>query len=134
KNADYRRLNFYLFKIMAWYWSGSDLMVFFQTAAVLFVGAWRVSRGSMSVGTLVAFLQYEAMVIWPVRQMGRILTDLGKAIVSLGRIEEILQQAPESRAGLAPPLPSSSIRGEIILRDVSFSHGLKPILHNLNLS
>jgi ATP-binding cassette subfamily B protein len=137
KNGDHRRLNYWLFVVMAVYWAISDFLVFAQMASVLVAGAWRVSHGTMSVGTLVAFLQYEAMVIWPVRQMGRILTDLGKAIVSLGRIEEILQQAPEeSRAGLAPPpveLPKN-IRGEIILRDVSFSHGPKPILHSLNLS
>ncbi|HXE52533.1 MAG TPA: ABC transporter ATP-binding protein, partial [Tepidisphaeraceae bacterium] len=133
KNADYRRLNFYLFKIMAWYWSGSDLMVFFQTAAVLFVGAWRVSRGSMSVGTLVAFLQYETMVIWPVRQLGRILTDLGKAVVSLGRVEEILEQPRETNPTQTPLGAGERVRGELVLRDVVFSHKGKPVLDHVSL-
>jgi ATP-binding cassette subfamily B protein len=133
RNAEHRKLNFWLFVVMAVYWSASDLLIFLQTAAVLFVGSWRVSHGTMTVGTLVAFLQYEAMVIWPVRQLGRILTDTGKAIVSLGRIEEILDQPEESQS--APPgahLPER-VRGEIVLRNVGFSHKGRRVLDGVSL-
>jgi ATP-binding cassette subfamily B protein len=114
KNDDHRGLNFKLYVLMAVYWATSDLLVFLQTAAVLFVGAWRVSRGTMSVGTFVAFLQYETMLVWPVRQLGRILTEMGKAAVSLGRVQEILQQPRESQPaardgiGGLDPLPRYS--------------------------
>ncbi len=40
----------------------------------------------------------KAMVIWPVRQLGRVLTDSGKAVVSLGRVNEILN-SPEETLG-----------------------------------
>jgi ATP-binding cassette subfamily B protein len=133
KNADYRRLNYRLFYVLAYYWSISDFLIFTQTAAVLFVGARRVSHGSMSVGILVAFLQYEGLVVWPVRQMGRILTEMGKAVVSLGRVEEILSQPCESEPAQPAPAPEK-IRGQIVLRDVVFSRSDRRILDQISLT
>jgi ATP-binding cassette subfamily B protein len=132
KNRSHRDLNYRLFWIMAWYWACSDFLCLAQTAIVLMVGGWRVAHGAMSVGTLVAFVTYVSMVIWPVRQMGRILSDLGKAMVALGRIEEILQTPEEA----SPPatLPHDRACGEIVIKDLSFAHGEKPILHNINLA
>ena len=134
KNADYRRLNYWLYVIMAWYWAASDLLVFCQTAAVLFIGAWRVSVGAMSVGTLVAFLQYETMMIWPVRQLGRILTDMGKAVVSLARVREILAEPRETEPDLARPDLPTRVRGQIVLRDVVFSHRGRRVLDGISLT
>jgi len=135
KNADYRARNQRLFELLAIYWATSDFLGFLQLAIVLFAGACRVSTATMSVGTLVAFLQYEAMVIWPVRQMGRILTDMGKAIVSLGRIEEILAQPRETEPERAQnaPLPPR-LEGHITIKDVNFDHRGKRVLDGISLS
>ena len=135
-NDAHRRLNFRLFAIMAIYWSSSDLLVFVQTAAVLFIGAWRVSHGAMSVGTFVAFLQYEGMVVWPVRQLGRILSDMGKAFVSLERVQEILNQPREAapQRPIDPAMLPARVRGQIVLRDVSFSHAGKLVLDHVSLT
>jgi ATP-binding cassette subfamily B protein len=106
-NRDYRERNFHLIALMAVFWPGSDFLVLMQQATVLMVGAWWTAQGKVSVGTLVAFLAYVTMYIWPVRQMGRILADLGKALVSLSRIEEILaaeteaEHQPEAQARLS---------------------------------
>jgi ATP-binding cassette subfamily B protein len=132
RNRTHRDLNYHLFWIMAGYWACSDFLCLAQTAIVLMVGGWRVSHGAMSVGTLVAFVTYVSMVIWPVRQMGRILSDLGKALVALGRIEEILNSPQESNPAQVPAEARS--RGEIIFKDLSFSHGEKAILQNINLA
>ena len=134
KNADHRRLNYWLYVIMAVYWAASDFLIFCQTAAVLFIGAFRVSHGSTSVGTLVAFLQYETMVIWPVRQMGRILTDMGKAVVSLGRVEEILAEPRELEPAAAPAGLPARVRGQIVLRNVSFSHKDRRVVDDISLT
>ncbi len=135
RNQDFRHLNERLFDLLAIYWSASDLLIFLQTALVLFVGAARVSHGTLSVGTLVAFLQYEVMVIWPVRQLGRILTEMGKAVVSLGRVQEILAQPAEADppASAAKP-PAAPSLGQIVLRDVVFEHGGRRVLDGINLT
>jgi ATP-binding cassette subfamily B protein len=139
RNRAHRDLNMRLFAVMAWYWSSSDFLCFVQGALVLLVGAWRVSRGTMSPGTMVAFLSYAMMFIWPVRQMGRVLTELGKAMVSLGRVQEILDVARESSPSeratpSAPATLPARVRGEIALRNVHFAHGGKPVLCDVTLA
>lgn len=95
KNEDYRDLTFRLIKLLAWYWSISDFICMMQIGAVLVVGSLWAAKGQISLGTLVVFITYEGMLLWPVRQMGRILTDMGKSIVSIGRINEILHEPIE---------------------------------------
>jgi ATP-binding cassette subfamily B protein len=95
KNAAYRDRTFELIRLMAWYWSSSDFLCHIQNGLVLIVGGLWVMNGQLSVGTLFAFMAYVNMLLWPIRQMGRILTDLGKTLVALQRIQEILQEPRE---------------------------------------
>ena len=132
RNTTHRDLHNRLFRLMAVYWASSDFLCLLQTATILFAGAWRVSQGAMSVGTLVAFLTYAGMFIWPIRQMGRTLSELGKAMVSLGRIEEILN-VPRESAGPAAPSPIQPIAGALRLENVTFSRSGRKILDSITL-
>jgi len=89
-NKEYRDLGLRLIRLMAAYWSISDLVALSQNAIVLGLGVHFISQGSLTVGTLFAFIMLLNLVLWPVRQMGRTLTELGKSFVSIGRIQEIL--------------------------------------------
>jgi ATP-binding cassette subfamily B protein len=133
KNENHRKLNWRLYKLMATFWTSSDSLCFTQSAMLLLVGSSRVLHGSLSVGTLVAFVSYGQMFIWPVREVGRVLTELGKALVAIGRIDEILNIAEETSPTNAVLDPPVRTRGELELRDVSFSHGEKQIIQNLSL-
>ena len=77
---------------MGFYWSLSDLLAMTQMGIVLFAGARFIQQGTLTVGELFAFTTYVAIVMWPVRQLGRVLTDSGKAVISLQRIHEILTE------------------------------------------
>jgi ATP-binding cassette subfamily B protein len=129
RNARFRDLNNRLIQSMGYFWAGSDLLSMGQIALVLGAGAIWLADGSLSVGTLFAFLTYESMVIWPIRQMGRILTDSGKATVALGRIEEVLGAAAETTAegntdtanAAAAPGPGRA-RGALAFTDVRFGY------------
>ena len=71
------------------------------------------------IASLMVFIAYVNMLIWPIRQMGRILTDMGKAVVALGRIQEILDQPLEtSEEHLVQP----AIQGNLEFRNVSFEY------------
>ena len=138
KNAGHRDLHWRLYKLLSVYWSISDLMCFTQMSLVLFVGAWRASRGDLTVGVLVAFVAYAQMYIWPVRQTGRVLTELGKALVALTRVQEILESAEESDSPAAaidtPPTGAPpAARGEIAFENVTFEHGGKPAVQGISL-
>jgi len=124
-NAHFRDRNMRLLRLMSWYWSISDFVALSQLGLILLIGARWVGRGDLSVGVLFAFLAYLGIMLWPVRQMGRILTDLGKTTVAIGRIQEIITQARESDtspsvAVAAVPLPA--LRGSLSIRDLFFAH------------
>lgn len=132
RNREYRDQTFYLIKLLAWYWSISDLVSLIQIALVLVLGTYWASLGKISLGTLLAFISYVGMLLWPVRQLGRVLTDMGKALVSVDRIQEILSEPVED---LGSPDPKLKINGGIEFRNVSFSYEHdKPVLSDLSFS
>ena len=121
-NATFRDRNLRLLRLMSWYWSISDLVAFSQLGLVLLLGARWVGNGELSVGVLFAFLAYLGIMLWPVRQMGRILTDLGKTAVAIGRIQEILSVEREKDTEGALPVTPTPVRGALRVRDLHFTH------------
>ena len=121
-NALYRDRSIRLLRLMSWYWSISDFVAFSQIGLTLIVGAHWIVTGRLSVGMLFAFLSYLGIMLWPLRMMGRILTDLGKTSVALTRIREILTVAREPAPdGPARPQPGP-LTGRIAVRDLHFHH------------
>jgi ATP-binding cassette, subfamily B, bacterial len=131
RNAAFRNHNLRLIRLMGLYWSSSDLIAMTQVGIVLFAGAGFLMDGTLTVGTLFAFMTYVSMVIWPVRQLGRVLTDTGKAVVSLGRINEVLGQ-PEESEEITPT--AGRARGAIDIEHLNFAYQPdRPVLHDLSL-
>ena len=97
----------------------SDIVCLGQIGLILIVGAEWVLADRMSVGTLFAFLTYESMIIWPIRHMGRVLTDSGKAVVALGRIADILGEPVETFGEQSPP---TRLHGRIKAEQLTFKH------------
>ncbi len=131
RNTEYTTLWRRLNRLMAIYWSSSDFLAMAQIGAVLVLGVYWATKGELTLGTLMAFMSYEGMLLWPVRQLGRILTDMGKTQVSLGRIREIIEKPLEdmNEDGLTPPLDQDIEfknvyfeydEGRPVLNDVSF--------------
>ncbi|MCX5140374.1 MULTISPECIES: ABC transporter ATP-binding protein [unclassified Streptomyces] len=90
-------------------------------AAVLIVGAGRVDNGTLTTGALVAYLLYIDLFFAPVQQLSQVFDGYQQATVSLGRIQELLQE-PTSTADRHEPLDVLSLRGEIAFEDVSFAY------------
>ncbi|MBN1755325.1 ABC transporter ATP-binding protein [bacterium] len=136
KNRRFRDLTYRLIVLLAWYWGSSDLMCLLQIAAVLVLGVYWAASGTITLGTLVVFTTYEGMLLWPVRQMGRILTDMGKTIVSLGRIQEILEQEREPDFEIVNSdenLIEPEITGKIEFRNVWFEYEPnRPLLKDIS--
>ena len=132
RNGSFRDHNMRLNVIMALFWSGSDILTFLQSGITLMAGAWLLIAGEITVGTLVAFISLTGMVIWPIRQLGRVLQDVGKATVALGRLNHILEEPEESSQELVPPEP---VVGEIRFEALNFAYTeAEPVLHDINLS
>ncbi len=118
RNQEFRMKSYEMTKLNALFWSSSDFLSLFQIAIVMIYGSYLTIKGEISLGTLQAFIAYESMIIWPVRQLGRILTDLGKTTISVKRISEVLNEPIEFEAGLENP----EIKGNIEFEHVGFEY------------
>ena len=119
KNVQYRDLTYKLLRLLAWYWSVSDFFSLTQIIAVTVLGTYWAATGKITLGTMMAFSSYVGMLLWPVRQLGRVLTDMGKAMVSIGRIQEILDEPIED---LDDGLSIPKLHGDIEFDHVSFAY------------
>ena len=129
-SRDFQGKVYKLIKNLAFYWSGGDLITLVQTMITLMVCVMKAVRGEITVGTLIVFTSYISMLLFPIRQLGRILSDAGKSMVALGRINDILEEhgeEEEPEGALQPPLD-----GDIVFEHVSFAYDDgKPILDDL---
>lgn len=119
KNTDFRKKNLRLLNLMAFYWSGTDVLGYLQIALSICLCIIAVINGEITVGEMLVFSSYTTMLVWPVRQLGRILADLGKASVSLDRITEVLSVPVEAEPGLAK---TPEISGRVEFRHVGFGY------------
>lgn len=89
-----------------------------SVAGVIWLGAWMVMNGRISLGTLVAFERYTSMLQEPVRWLGFVVNRIARAIASGERIFEILDAKPviQNPAGAAP----IQMQGNVSFEDVSF--------------
>lgn len=130
----YMKRNLIVIRCFAFFWSGSDFLSYIQIFIVILYGSFLAYRGEISVGILIAFISYIGILIQPVRQLGRILGNIGKACVSVGRIEELFREEPEE---LFPTQAKPEIKGNIVFDSVSFAYpGTEntPVLDNVSFS
>ncbi|WP_420706548.1 ABC transporter ATP-binding protein [Streptomyces sp. NRRL F-5727] len=91
-------------------------------AAVMIVGANRIEAGTLTTGALVAYLLYIDLFFAPVQQLSQVFDGYQQAAVSLGRMQELLQE-PTSTAAADEPREVLSLRGDIAFESVSFAYG-----------
>ncbi|MCW7947150.1 ABC transporter [Streptomyces hygroscopicus] len=91
-------------------------------AAVLIAGAHRVGAGTLTTGALVAYLLYIDLFFAPVQQLSQVFDGYQQATVSLGRIQELLQE-PTTTKSADEPLEVLSLRGDIAFQGVDFAYG-----------
>ncbi|WMM25618.1 ABC transporter ATP-binding protein [Tissierella sp. MB52-C2] len=132
KNLDYKNLTYKLIKNLSLYWALSDFLSMTQVGCVIIFGSYLTYKGEISLGILIAFTSYINMIIWPVRQMGRTLTDMGKAFVSLNRIDEILREPIEV---LDENHIKPKVKGNIEFKNVYFEYEKdKPVLRDITFN
>jgi ATP-binding cassette subfamily B protein len=77
------------------FWPLSDFLVHSQIILSVLVGGYMVLMQTISLGELVSFYTYIVMVAWPMRQVGRTLSEMGMALVAMDRIKHIIDAKEE---------------------------------------
>ena len=113
------------------YWSLGDLIAGLQMILICVIGVFQAMDGHITVGEFIVFLSYNSMTIWPVRGLGRILSEASKTTVSLERICDILDTASEADPADALEAPNG---GTIEFKNVNFAYedGGKEVLRDIS--
>jgi ATP-binding cassette, subfamily B, multidrug efflux pump len=133
-NADLTQSSLTAGRLMACFFPIVLLVLNCSNAAVLWFGAAKVGHGSLSVGSLLAFLSYLTQVLFAVMMSTFIAVLAPRAAVSAERIQEVL--ATESSIVVQPnPLTDLGGPGTIELRDTGFTYpgAEAPVLDAINL-
>lgn len=96
KNNAFAKLWIRLGTLSGLYWGVGDLITGLQVVTIIVLGAVEAVQGNISVGEFIAFASYNTTLVWPVRGLGRILSDMSKAGVSFDRVDYILGSEEEA--------------------------------------
>ena len=131
-SSDFRNKARHLNDLLAIYWGGGDALSMLQSMITLLICVVYASRGEITVGALVIFTTYVSQLLFPIRQLGRTLSDAGKSLISMERIQDILSSPaePEEPNALKPDL-----HGDIVFDHVSFAYDNdEPILKDVSFT
>ena len=109
-----------LMKLLAIFWSIGDFVSGLQVLLIVSVGAVFCVRGSLSAGEYIEFITYNALLVWPIRMLGRVISDMSKAGISIDRILYIMNSGIEEDPADACEVPMDQ---DIEFKNVSFSYG-----------
>lgn len=111
----------HLLMMHALYWPVSDTLAGFQMLGGFLAGALMAINGTISVGTYLAYAGMVIWIIWPMRNLGRLIVQTSTAMVSYTRVREVLKQTRE-------PLlqgvhrPEGDVRGAVTFEQVGFEY------------
>ena len=132
QNRYYVSLWVRLGRILSLFWVTGDLIAVLQVLLLLVCGSVFAIRGELTAGEFIAFLSYNGMLMFPIRHLGRMISELSKAGISLNRIREIMASPEETDPpdALTPPLD-----GDIVFDHVSFGYdGCPELLHDVSFT
>ena len=121
KNNAFANLWIKLGTMSGLYWGTGDFITGLQVIAVIVFGAIEAVHGELSVGEFIAFASYNTTLVWPVRGLGRILSEMSKAGVSFERVNYILA-ASEEEYGEAKETKTEDERSCEEQFDIEFAH------------
>lgn len=117
----------------ALFWPSSDLLSSFQMIIGLGMAALMTINTELTLGSYVAYAGMILWIIWPMRNLGRLIVQMSSGIVSFGRVKDVIKaEREEMSVGIEPAL--NNLRGAIRFENVGFAYGDgAEILHEIDL-
>ncbi|MEX2142949.1 MAG: ABC transporter ATP-binding protein [Anaerolineales bacterium] len=122
-------------RLLMWhsaFWPLSDIITGAQMLFGYYIGAQMTINGEMTIGAYLAYVSILIWLIWPIRNLGRVIVQMSQGLVSFGRVISIIKEDRE-------PLEEGDasvgqrLRGEVVFEDVSFEYEPDmPVLHNVS--
>jgi ATP-binding cassette subfamily B protein len=116
----------------SFYWPVTDILCGLQMLAGYIVGAQLVMASALTLGDYVAYAGLLVWLIWPMRNLGRLIVQMSTGLVSYGRVAEVIKEErePLTEGQIKPPGPA---RGAIVFKHVDFKYEEEaPVLHDIS--
>jgi len=116
--------------LLSKYWGIGDLVSGLQVILIIVFGSIAGANGVITLGEFLVFIFYNSMLVMPVRNFGRILSEMSKTSVSLNRIKEIVceEEEKDCEAAITPDMNC-----DIEYKNVTFDYeGQKPVLKDIS--
>ena len=129
KNDDYAQLWLRLGDWLTGFWTLGDIMSILQVFSIVLLGVHMCVGGEISLGVYLAFVSYTRQLTFPVRRLGRTISEMSKAGVSIERLLYILEA--EEEHPVAQP-KAADLHGEIRFEHVSFAYEEQSVLRDVS--
>lgn len=133
-NRELFRSHLYSVKVSTWYFGLIEFAGIASSALIVGLGGFLVHRGSVSLGTVVAFVLLLATLFDPVQQLSQLYNTLQSAAASLHKLFAIIDAEPDVEESTNPtPLPST---GDLVVENITFAYAgsAKPALDNVSVT
>ena len=123
-----RRLLF----LHALYWPTTDIIVQIQLIVGYAVGAIMAINGTITIGTFLAYMGMLTWIMWPIRNIGRLIVQMSMALVSFDRVSDIIREDREP-LDQGTHRPDGNLRGEVVFDNVRFAYAENlPVLNGIS--
>ena len=125
----------YLLLMHALFWPVTDIMCGIQMLTGFTLAAIMAINGEITVGTYMAYASLVIWIIWPLRNLGRLIVQMSESLVSFGRISTVVKEDREPVVE-GSVRATASLKGELVFENVQFGYeGTdKPALHDITFT
>ncbi len=116
------------FQLHALFWPFSDILTGAQMLFGFYLGASMAINGVISIGDYLAYAGMLIWIIWPIRNLGRLIVQMSTGLVSFSRISDVIREQREPLLSGEYLPPSDDIRGEFEFNNVSFAYENAPVV------
>lgn len=121
-----------LLLLHAVYWPSTDIIVQVQLIIGYAIGATMAMNGTITVGTFLAYMGMLTWIMWPIRNIGRLIVQMSMALVSFDRVSEIIRENREP-LDQGTHRPDGRLRGDVVFDDVRFAYAEDlPVLNGIS--
>jgi len=121
-----------LLVLHAVYWPSTDIIVQVQLIIGYAIGATMAMNGTITVGTFLAYMGMLTWIMWPIRNIGRLIVQMSMALVSFDRVSEIIRENREP-LDQGTHRPDGRLRGDVVFDDVRFAYAEDlPVLNGIS--
>ncbi|MBP6472423.1 MAG: ABC transporter ATP-binding protein [Chloroflexi bacterium] len=114
------------------FWPVTDIMCGIQMLAGFFLGARMAINGIITPGEYLTYAGLVVLIIWPIRNLGRLITQMSTGLVSFDRVRDIIREDREP-LDAGTYIPENGLRGAVQFKNLHFAYDKEtPVLHDIS--